>query len=182
MTLSAGPKRRLADAMMGHAERSLRRKHPEWADAMASESLATLSDDDRLRWSVGCVAAGYRAPGALEWAIYPTLLGFGIALMTAYQWSVDENSLTVAMVSLIGVALGVLQPRRFWLSGTVIGLVVAAVNTFETITGVLPAYETYHHSLQHDARWIVLVAPALFAAVVGGYVGRKLRAALDAPV
>ena len=71
--------------------------------------------------------------------------------------------------------LGVLQPRRFWISGAAIGLVVAAVNTFETISGVRPAYETYQHTFLHDARWAVLVAPALIASGVGGCLGRTLR-------
>jgi hypothetical protein len=56
-------------------------------------------------------------------------------------------------------------------------LVVAGVNAFETLTGVRPAYEDVAHSLQHDAKWLVLVAPALLAAAVGGYAGLKLRSA-----
>jgi hypothetical protein len=175
MTVGAGAKHRVAALLMGHAASRLRLKRPEWADAMVNEGSALLSDDERLRWSAGCAAACYRAPGGLDWAIYPAALGAGVALMAAYQWSADESPRTVAVLGLIGAALGVLQPRRFWISGAVIGLVVTAVNSFETISGVRPAYETTVHSLLHDARWAVLIAPGLIASVVGGYAGRKLR-------
>jgi hypothetical protein len=168
-------KRRLAELLMSHAAGRLRGERPEWAAAMMSESAALGCDEDRVRWSAGCAVASYRAPGAFNGAIYPAALACGIALMGAYQWSTDESLGTVAVLSLIGLALGALQPRRNLTSGVAIGLVVAAVNSFETITGMRPAYETAAHSLLHDARWIVLIAPGLIASVVGGYAGRKLR-------
>jgi len=58
-----------------------------------------------------------------------------------------------------------------------IGLVVAGVNAFETLPGVRPASEDVAHNLRHDAKWLVLVAPALSAAAVGRYAGLKLRSA-----
>ena len=174
MRVEADAKRRLADLLLSHATNRLRRRHPEWADAMASESSALLGDD-RLRWSAGCAVASYRAPGALDWIAYPAALLVGVMLMSAYQWSADESLRTVAVLTIIGAALGVLQPRRALVSGGAVGLVVAAVNGFETITGVRPAYETTAHSLLHDARWTILIAPALIASVVGGFAGRKLR-------
>ena len=173
MKQGASAKRRLGTLLLGHAENRLRRRHPDWADAMASESASLGSDDEQLRWSAGCAIASYRAPGAFDWAVYPATLGAGVALMVAYQWTVDESLQTVAVVSLLGLLLGVLQPRRSLLSGAMVGLVVVAVNVFETISGFRPAYETTAHSLLHDARWIVLVPPALIASVVGGFVGRK---------
>jgi hypothetical protein len=102
-------------------------------------------------------------------------LTLSVALMTACQWSVDEGVLTLAVLTLLGLALGLVEPRRPLVSGLLVGLVVAGVNVFETLTGVRPAYEDASHSLQHDAKWLVLVAPALFAATVGGYAGLKLR-------
>jgi hypothetical protein len=173
-------KSRLATLLIGHAATRLRRRRPEWANAMVNESGAILSDGERLRWSIGCAIASYRAPGVFDWVVYPAALIVGIALMAMYQWSADESLRTVAVLALIGLALGVLQPNRSLISGATTGLVVAAVNGFETITGVRPAYETAAHSLLHDARWIVLIAPALFAAVIGGYVGVKLRSVLGA--
>jgi hypothetical protein len=165
---------------MGHAASRLRRRHREWADAMASESAAILSDGERLRWSLGCALASYQAPGAFSWAVYPAMLLTGTGLMAAYQWSADESLRTVAVLSLIGLALGGLQPKRSLISGAAVGLVVTGVNGFETISGIRPAYETTVHSLLHDARWIVLIAPALIASAIGGYAGAKLQGTKEA--
>jgi hypothetical protein len=128
--------RRLADLLMGHAASRLRRRHREWADAMASESAAILSDGERLRWSLGCALASYQAPGAFSWAVYPAMLLTGTGLMAAYQWSADESLRTVAVLSLIGLALGGLQPKRSLISGAAVGLVVTGVNGFETISTI----------------------------------------------
>jgi hypothetical protein len=169
-----GWKRLLAALLMRYVERRFRRR-PDWAQAMAREGLEPLSDDERLRWSLGCAVAAYRASEGPEGAIYPPALAGGILAMAAYQWSADESLGTVAAICLIGLALGVLQPRRRAISGAAIGLVVAAVNSFETISGVRPAYEATAHSLVHDARWAVLIAPGLIASGIGGCIGKALR-------
>jgi hypothetical protein len=175
MTVNVSVKRRLADLLMSHAASRLGSQRSEWADAMARESSELFSDDERLRWSAGCVIAGYRARAALVRITYPAALVVGVMLMAAYQWNADENLGTLAVLCLIGAALGVLEPRRNLISGTAIGLVVAAVNCFETISGARPAYEATAHSLPHDARWIVLVVPALIACAAGGHAGRNFR-------
>jgi hypothetical protein len=171
----ADAKHRLAALLMRHAMIRLSRKHPEWAEAMAAESATLLSDDERLAWASGCAVASYRAPGAFDWVIYPMALLAGVTLMTAYQWSADESLKTVGILALIGLALGVLQPRRSMISGAAIGVVVALVNGFETITGLRPAYETTAHTILHDVRWAVFIIPALGASLIGRYVGQKLR-------
>jgi len=175
VTMAATTKHQLADWLMDHAAGRLRRRRPEWAEAMISENAALGADDERLRWSAGCALASYRAPGALEGLLYPAALAAGVVLMSAYQWSADESLRTVAVLSLIGVVLGAFKPRYAWISGLAIGLVVSATNSFETLSGLRPAYETHIHTLLHDARWTVLVAPALTAAIVGGHAGRMLR-------
>ena len=168
-------KHRLSDLLMSHAARRLRGRRPDWAEAMLRESSEAVSDDDRLRWSSGCAYASYRTPAALDAVVYPAALAVGVVLMSAYQWSADESLGTVAVLGLIGFALGLLEPRRSLISGAAIGAVVAAVNSFETLTGLRPAYETRMHDLLHDARWTFLIAPALIACVIGSYIGRKLR-------
>jgi hypothetical protein len=179
VTVSGRAKRRLSALLMAHAADRLRRRHPEWVQAMVSEGSALLSEDERLRWSAGCAFASYRAPGSFEGAMYPAALAGAVMLMTAYQWSADESLRTVAVICLTGLALGVLRPRRYLVSGAAVGLVVAAVNSFETVGGLRPAYETTAHSLQHDARWMVFIAPGLIASAIGGCLGRKLRPATD---
>jgi hypothetical protein len=119
--------------------------------------------------------ATYRASEGLTGASYYAALAIGVAIMTAYQWSADESLMTVAVLSLIGLTLGALEPRRAWVSGLLVGLVVTGVNAFETLSGVRPPYEDAAHSLMHDARWLVLLAPALAASTAGGLARRKLR-------
>jgi hypothetical protein len=173
--MTASAKGWLAKRLLGHAAGRLRRQRPDWADAMMRENSELASDDERLRWSSGCAYASYRTADAWDRIAYSAALMAGVALMSVYQWSADESLGTVAVICLIGFALGLLEPRRSLISGAAVGAVVAAVNGFETLTGLRPAYETRVHSLLHDARWTFLIAPALIACVIGSYVGRKLR-------
>ncbi len=175
MTLGIGAKRRLADLLMGHARRRLRGQRPDWAEAMMREGAELESDDERLRWSSGCAYASHRTPEAFDWIVYPVALIAGVALMSVYQWSADEGLGTVAMICMIGVLLGMLEPRRVLLSAAAIGAVVTAVNGFETLTGIKPNYEIRFHTLVHDAKWTVFLAPALVACIVGSYAGRVYR-------
>jgi len=173
--MMAGAKGWLAELLLGHAAGRLRRQRPDWADAMVRESAEVASDDERLRWSGGCAYASYRAADAWRGIAYSVALLSGVVLMSIYQWSADESLGTVAVICLIGFALGLFEPRRSLISGAAVGAVVAVVNSFETLTGLRPAYETRVHSLLHDARWTFLIAPALIACVIGSYVGRRLR-------
>lgn len=172
--MTGSVKHRLAAFLMDHAARRLRGRRPDWAEAMMRESSEVASDDEHLHWSSGCAYASYRAE-APDSFVYPAALVVGVALMSVYQWTADENLGTVAVLGLIGFALGLLEPRRSLISGATIGAVVAVVNSFETLTGLRPAYETHAHSLLHDVRWTLLIAPALIACVIGSYLGRTLR-------
>ena len=172
-------KGRLADLLMEHAARRLRRQRPEWAEAMLNESAQLNSDDERLLWSSGCACASYRTPETLHALAYFAALAAGVMLMSAYQWSADESLMTVAVICLIGVALGLLEPRRSLISGVAIGAVVAAVNGFETLARVRPAYEIRFHTLLHDAKWTVFIAPAVVACIVGSHVSQLLRPTSD---
>ncbi len=175
MSVVSTARRWLAARLIRHAERRLRQIRPDWADAMIGETRLLESDGERLRWAAGCALASYRTPESLAGAAYPAALLLGIAGMAGYQWSADESLRTLVLLGLVGLIVGVVGPRRVLVSGIAIGLVVAAVNGFETISGLRPAYETKAHSLAHDARWLVMVAPALLAATVGGALGQWLR-------
>jgi len=175
MTIDADAGRWLATLLLRHAAGRLRRRRPEWADAMVSETAGLASVGDQLRWAAGCAVASYRAPGGMAWAAYPLVLSLCVVVMTAYQWSADESLRTLLLVALLSVALGLFRPGCFLVSGVAVGLVVAGVNIFETISGVRPAYEATAHSLSHDVRWAFLLAPALIAASIGGGVGKSLK-------
>jgi len=164
----------LADQLMRRAARRMRRRHPDWAAAMVAEGEALVSGGERLAWAAGCLDASYRAAETSEAALYAPALLVGVGGMILYQWSADESLVTLVVLALICLALGALSPRRLWLSALPVGLVVAAVNVFETLTGVHPAYETARHGLAHNLRWVVLVAPALMAVAAGRFARSRL--------
>lgn len=147
----------------------------EWAEAMMAEADMCQSKRDRLRWAFGCWVASLRmsiSPGAIA---YSTALAAGLGLMTWYEWSADEGGVTVVVLGLITLVLGALRPRQAMISGAVLGLVVAGVIGFEALTGIRPAYEAGAQTLAHSLYWLILLAPALSAASVGGRIGRQLR-------
>jgi hypothetical protein len=117
------------------------------------------------------VLASYRAPGGLEPFGYPLALAGGVALLSAYEWRADESLVTLALLAVVGLGLGLLEPKRWLVTGLVIGSVVAAVQAFETVTQIFPAYET-HRGAWRSVRWLTLLAPALLTAVSGSYARR----------
>jgi hypothetical protein len=164
-----------ADLLIRSAARRTRRRYPEWADAMLNESADLRAEGERLKWAIGCFAASLRLSVTGASAMYPIGLLLGIGNMTLYQWSADENLFTLLLLGLNGLALGVLKPQRFLISGMVVGSVVASVNIFEALTGIRPAYETVSHSVAHCLRWTTLVVPALLSAALGRFLGLRFR-------
>lgn len=159
-------RRRLATAIVRVAAARLRRAHPEWADALLSEQANLARPREELAWALGSL----RAAAALE-DPYALLLALAVAAMALYQWSADESLVTLAVMAALSLLLGCLRPSRCLLSGMAVGAVVAAVNAFETLTGLRPAYEAYSHTWAHDLRWLLLVPPAVASSALGGRVG-----------
>lgn len=173
MTAPLPWRRRLAERLMRQAAAGLRRRYPDFAEAMVSEGC-DLEGAEQLRWAIGCFVASLRAPGGLRALAYPLALTGSVVAMVLYQWSADENGLTLALTCALGVGLGLVDPRRFLLSGVAVGVVVSAVNAFETLTGVRPAYEAASHGLIHNLRWLVLVPPSVIAAGAGSALAQRL--------
>ena len=122
--------------------------------------------------SDGRVGVGARPNGGCD---FPFDIGdLAVAAMALYQWSADEGPITLSILA--ALALGILRPSRFLVSGAAVGLVVCAVNSFETFSGVRPAYELHQHSWAHDLRWLTLIAPALLSSALGRQVGLKFLA------
>jgi hypothetical protein len=168
-------RRRVTDLLIRSAVRRTRRRYPEWADAMLNESANLRAEGERLKWAVGCFTASFRLPDTGASTLYPIGLLLGIGSMILYQWSADENLCTLLLLALNGLALGVLRPQRFLVSGLVVGSVVASVNIFEALTDIRPAYETVSHSVVHSLRWTTLVVPALLSAAVGRFLALRFR-------
>lgn len=164
-------RRWLADGLVSAAASRLRRRHPEWAEAMMSEHASLADHRDQLGWAFGSLRASF----ALEGASYPALLVFALVAMTIYQWSADESLLTLSLMGALALLLGLLRPSRFVVSGVLIGVVVAAVNGFETASGVRPAYEIYDHSWMHNARWLLLIPPAIASSAIGRQLASLLQ-------
>jgi hypothetical protein len=161
----------LSDVVIRAAAARLRRRHPEWAEAMLNEHASLPGQANPLRWALGSLQASF----AVEDGIYPPILALGVVAMALYQWSADESLITLSILSGLSLLLGILRPSRFLVSGVAVGVVVAAVNGFETASGIRPGYETHHHSWAHDLRWLVLVAPALLSSALGRQVGLRLE-------
>lgn len=165
MTHGLTPRQWLADGLARAAAGRLRRRHPEWAEAVLNEHANLSGDEDQLGWAFGAWWASLDlSPGG---AIYPMLLALSLTTMVLYQWSADESLITLGVLGLLAFMLGLLSPQRFLLSGVLVGAVVAAVNGFEALSGIRPAYEFMPRDLIHSLRWIVLVGPALAASAIG---------------
>jgi hypothetical protein len=137
---------------------------------MLAEEASIPSEWEKLAWAIGLL----RAAIGVRDLLYPLALLLSVLAMTLYQWSADESIVTLIVLSLLALAMGFLRPGRFLLSGAAVGVVVAAVNGFETASGIRPAYETYVHSLSHDLRWLALLVPAVASSAAGGQLHRKL--------
>lgn len=153
---------RLAGTMVRVAAARLRRRRPEWAEALLAEQAHLPESHGGLAWAAGSLRAVLLLEDAYPWA-----LALALAAMALYQWSADESLITLCVMAALCLMLGCLRPSRFVLSGLAVGAVVAAVNAFETLTGIRPAYETYNHTWAHDLRWLWLVPPAVLSSALG---------------
>jgi hypothetical protein len=162
----------IANEVIRAAAGRMRRRHPDWADAMLSEHETLDSHADQLGWALGSLRAGL----ALEDVVYPAVLALGLIAMTLYQWSADESLISLLLLAGLSLVLGFLRPSRFLVSGIAIGLVIATVNAFETASGIRPAYEVHPHGWAHDLRWLLLVAPAVLSSALGRQIGRNILA------
>ncbi|HEY3815207.1 MAG TPA: hypothetical protein VGL66_18460 [Caulobacteraceae bacterium] len=165
----------LADVLTQLAARRLRATHPDWARAMIKERACLPDNEDPLAWAFGCLRASWVATDSVQ-ALYPVALVAGVAAMTGYEWIGDGSFAAAALLGGVGLALGLISPKRFWVSVLAVGLTVAAVMVFEAFTGLRPSHEVYEHSLASTLRWTLLVMPALAATAVGSFAGRWLRA------
>jgi hypothetical protein len=117
-------------------------------------------------------------------------MGYAIALLAAagvvggFEWRTDEDLVTLAVLVAASFALGFFRPRRFWISGIIVGLVVPALGLLTLVTGVRPVYETASQAAAHGANYvlslILLALPALLLAWLGSLVGARARAAPNA--
>ena len=166
------PRDWVADRLTRLAARRLRSRHPEWADAVLSENESLRDQPEQLDWAWGTL----RASVAVEHQdlLYPAMLGLSVATMIVYQWCADESLATVLLLLALSLCLGLLRPRYFLLSGLAVGAVVAAVNGFEGVSGIRPAYEVHPRTLMNCVHWLVLVLPAMAGSAAGRVLALRL--------
>ena len=171
---------RPSDWLLANAAARMHAKRPHWTHAMLAEADHCTSPRDRLAWAWGCWVASLRTssiPGVL---LYAASLLAGLAGMAAYEWSADESRATIALLGVVALILGAIRPPQAWLSGTLTGLVVAAVIGFEALSGIRPAYEIRAQTISGCLLWAGLLVPAMLAASAGAKLGRLLQAAKPA--
>ena len=151
--------------LLRRAASRLGRTRPEWAQAMLSEAEG-LTGGERLRWALGGWLAASRTPEAARSTAYALGLVASVSGMAAYQWCVDEGPVTLGLACALTAGLVLANPARVVVPAVCVGLVVFTVNLIGTVTGVQPPYETHAHSVLHDLRWTLMVAPVLAAAVL----------------
>jgi len=162
----------LAGLLARSAAERLRRRYPEWAEAMLNEQASLVGEQGQLDWAIGALRASLVL--SARDLFYPAGLALAVGAVGLYQWRSDEGLVTVLVLSGLGLLLGFLRPSRFVVSGLVLGAVVATVNVFETLSGIRPVYEIHSHSLTHDVFWLVLVLPTLASSTLGRQAGLKL--------
>jgi hypothetical protein len=155
----------IADRLTRLAASRLSRSHPDWARAILSEHQCIEGNDERLRWALGTFRASLSVPET--GLVYPALLTLAVSAMALYQWSWDEGVMTWMVMGGLGACLGFLRPKQFLFSGLAIGLVVAGVTGFESLSGIRPAYETHPRTLAHCLHWLILVIPGLASSAMG---------------
>jgi hypothetical protein len=108
---------------------------------------------------------------------YLAMLIWVLAAVAATEWSTDEVTITMLVILVSGGLMGWLFPRRFLLSGVAIGMVVPAIAIFSQASGWHPGYETSAETARHGAQYaaslLILIVPALIAALCGRWIARR---------
>jgi hypothetical protein len=163
----------LAHGLIRLAASCLSLSHPDWARAIVNEHASLQRPQERLRWALGALRASLTVPAAH--LVYPGALALAVAGLVLYQWSWDEGVMTWLLLAGLGATLGFLRPQQFLFSGLAIGLVVAAVTGFESLSGIRPAYEIHPRTLAHCLHWLILVIPGLMSSAMGRQIRLNLH-------
>jgi hypothetical protein len=165
----------LVDAILRHVKARADAGQASWAEAMEAESHQMKSPRERMAWALGCLAASYRLKPPFAGLGYVAGLLLAMGLVGLFNWRADESGVDMGVLVLSSGLLGLVLPRRAWLSGLLVGLVIFLQSVFAAVTCLHPIWEKTPALLQRDPDLglLVLVLPALLAALLGGWIGGK---------
>jgi hypothetical protein len=161
----------LADRLVMLAAARLQRSHPEWALAVQRESEYLTGQPAKLAWAASLMRGACSM--SISSFVYAPLLVLSVLALGGYEWNQDENVVTLTLLAALSIGLGVPNPRHYFISGLAVGAVVATINGFECLSGILPKYETEPQTLLGAAKWLVLIIPALLGSAIGREVGLR---------
>jgi hypothetical protein len=164
----------LAQAILRHVKARAVAGQAGWAAAMEAESQQPKSSRERLAWALGCLVASYRMKPPLGALGYVLGLLLAMGLVGLFNWRADEGGIDMGVLVISSLVLGVALPRMAWLSGLLVGLVIFSQSVFAAATGLHPVWVKTPALMQKDPDFslLILVAPALVAALLGGWIGR----------
>jgi hypothetical protein len=164
----------LADAILRHVKARAGAGQASWAEAMEAESHQMKTSLEKLSWALGCLFASYRMKPPLGALGYVLGLLLAMGLVGLFNWRADEGGIDMGVLVLSSLLLGLALPRRAWLSGLLVGLVIFAQSVFAAVSGLHPIWEKTPALLQKDPDFslLVLVVPALLASLLGCWIGR----------
>jgi hypothetical protein len=163
-----------AQAILRHVKARAGAGQESWAAAMEAESQQPKSARERLAWAFGCLFASYRMKPPFAALGYALGLVLAMGVVGLFNWRADEGGIDMGVLVLSSLLLGLALPRRAWLSGLLVGLVIFAQSVFAAVSGLHPIWEKTPALLQKDPDFslLVLVVPALLASLLGCWIGR----------
>jgi len=164
----------IARAILRHIKARAGADQASWAAAMEAECHQMKTAGERLNWALGCLVASYRMKPPVGALGYAAALLLAMGSVGLFNWRVDEGGVDMGVLVLSSLALGLILPRRAWLSGLLVGLVIPMQGLFSAITGLRPIFErnTAHPPRVADPGMLIFVVVALAAALLGGWIGR----------
>jgi hypothetical protein len=146
-----------------------------WALAMLAELAAVPPGWPRARYALGARIglARARRPGRrlARIAAVPALL----ALLVVVDWSPSDVANQAALATLVAAAFagGLMYPRRWGLVGLLVGGTLSAVHIVALALDHPPPYAMHPAGYSGAASLLILLVPALLAALGGAAVGRS---------
>jgi hypothetical protein len=96
------------------------------------------------------------------------------AIVAASDLLIEPTVPVLVVLILAGAVAGFLRPDGIIAGGLIVGLAIPAVRLVASLTGIALASPTEPAGPLGALSLVVLVVPALFAAVIGGYARRTL--------